>query len=1052
MTDRTVSVVLQAKINDYLAKMSTAGKATSDFAHTVDTAKGKAAQGYHMLGVAGVAMGTAVAGGYALAVKSAADFEAKMALVRTLAHATTSEMSQLSNAAKTVGQAYGFSANEVADAEAELVKAGVSVADIMGGALKGALTLASAGQTDVATATTIAATAMTQFALKGKDVPHIADLLSAGADKALGSVVDLGYALDQAGPTAHQFGVSLEQTVGTLAAFAQSGQIGERGGTIFQQMLLKLAAPGKQASQILKNLGVTLYDTNGQFVGMASLAGQLQTKMAGLTQAERNHDLSVIFGARAIRGANILYQEGAKGIEDWTKKVNAAGFAELQSAGKMDSLTGDVKKLGTELKVAFIGAGEGAQGPLRTMTQDVTQAVHVWNELPGPVKDASEALVLAGGAVTLAGGAALLFIPKWTAMNAALVATGRNAISARAALGGLGKLTTVGTVLFGVAEGIHAVTDALAGSHAPDVDKLTAALVDFGQTSKVSGELSKAFGANMKDFSGELKRIVDPGVNKRIQDVGATIFSLGGRVADLHSDLTGAHKDFNSLDDALAGLVQRGHADIAQQIFTQFGEKARAAGVSTDKFASLLPHYGKALLNLRTDSKLAADGQDRMAGATAGAAGKTRDATKAAKHYSDQLHALADPLFAMNQALQGVVDAQAEATHATHKFGAESAQARQANLDLASAALDAEAAARTLAASVEQGSVSIGAARKFLKQWVADGLLTKDQADNVVASFDHLIGRAQTISGLHPHMTVTTDTSQAEQALSNLLVHIGQVINGFFNIDSTAAVTTHPGLGDFNLPARTHGGGRPTSSDSGLYTPTGSDSGLYTPGGGSGGGGRAGGGHKERPPTVQEIVNAILHGTIPPAIDKLSKTLQTEIRHLSSTVGSAQQYRSSVRTSLLGYASLSGNTGGTDSFGSSMGPQKVNSYLKGRLSQLRQFVHLRQRLENQGAGAGLLGEFDAIGPEANQEMKQLLAGGKHAIHRANTLERRIHHLAGVAAGAAATDKYGPQIVHLLQKAPHEEARLIAKALRHQHIYVNLHHHDRAQGKHVRQHG
>jgi TP901 family phage tail tape measure protein len=461
MTDRTVSVRLQAIVTDYMTKFAAAGRATDDFAHKVDIAKGRAAQGYHAIGVAGVAMGAVVAGGFAIAVKQAATFDAKMANTSALVRssfagmkdppaALAAAMGQLRDAALHVGQQYGYTASQVADAEAELAKAGLSVSDMINGALVGSLTLASAGQTDVATATTIAATAMVQFGLKGRDVPHIADLLAAGADKALGSVTDLGFALDQAGPQAHAFHVSLEETVGTLAAFAQAGQIGERGGTIFSQLLLKLVAPGKQASDILKQLGINIYGVNGQFVGMANLAGQLQSKMSGLTEAQRNHDLAVIFGQRAIRGANILYQEGAQGITDWTKKVNDSGFAALQASGKLDSLSGDVTKLKAALQTAFIGAGESGQGPLRSMTQDVTKAVEVWTGLPGPVRNGAEALILAGGAVTFAGGAALLFIPKWTAMNAALAETRFGALSARTALLGVGKVFGVVTVIAGV--------------------------------------------------------------------------------------------------------------------------------------------------------------------------------------------------------------------------------------------------------------------------------------------------------------------------------------------------------------------------------------------------------------------------------------------------------------------------------------------------------------------------------------------------------------------------------------------------------------------------
>jgi hypothetical protein len=40
---------------------------------------------------------------------------------------------------------------------------------------------------------------MTQFKLSGKDIPHIADLLAAGAGKAQGEVSDLAMALNQTG-------------------------------------------------------------------------------------------------------------------------------------------------------------------------------------------------------------------------------------------------------------------------------------------------------------------------------------------------------------------------------------------------------------------------------------------------------------------------------------------------------------------------------------------------------------------------------------------------------------------------------------------------------------------------------------------------------------------------------------------------------------------------------------------------------------------------------------------------------------------------------------
>jgi TP901 family phage tail tape measure protein len=163
---------------------------------------------------------------------------------------------------------------------------------------------------DVGEAAEIAATAMTQFGLSGKDVPHIADLLAAGANKAQGSVHDLGYALKMGGLVGHQFGLSVDETTGTLAAFASAGLIGRDSGTSFKTMLLHLANPTAKTRDLMKELGINVYDAQGKFIGITQLAEVLRTKLAGLTEAQRNQALAQIFGTDAIRGANVLYRQG----------------------------------------------------------------------------------------------------------------------------------------------------------------------------------------------------------------------------------------------------------------------------------------------------------------------------------------------------------------------------------------------------------------------------------------------------------------------------------------------------------------------------------------------------------------------------------------------------------------------------------------------------------------------------------------------------------------------------------------------------------------------
>ena len=151
-------------------------------------------------------MGLVAAAGFGVIVAAAANFDQAMSKVAATGEEARDSLDELRQAAIDAGAATAFSATEAAAGIENLLKAGVSAKDILGGGLSGALDLAAAGGLEVADAAEIAATALTQFKLAGKDVPHVADLLAAGAGKAQGDVSDLAMALKQSGLVASQMG------------------------------------------------------------------------------------------------------------------------------------------------------------------------------------------------------------------------------------------------------------------------------------------------------------------------------------------------------------------------------------------------------------------------------------------------------------------------------------------------------------------------------------------------------------------------------------------------------------------------------------------------------------------------------------------------------------------------------------------------------------------------------------------------------------------------------------------------------------------------------
>lgn len=417
MPARSATVILDANIGPYTAKMTRAAAVGATTGKAIDASMTRATGGAARLGQATGALpgkfgALASVGGLAFAgvglagagaAKTFADFDKAMDGVGASTGATEAELVQLGETAIKVAADTKFSAIEAAAGIEALGKAGISTADIIGGALKGAMDLAAAGEIEVAEAAELAAGAMTQFGLSGRDVPHIADLMAAGAGKAQGNVEDMAMAFKQGGLVASQMGLSLEDTTGTLAAFASNALIGSDAGTSLRTMLLRLMNPSGEAADLMQQLGINAYSATGQFVGMESLAGQLQLRLKGLSQEQRDAALATIFGSDAIRAANVLYKEGSEGIGTWIDKVNDAGFAEEQAAQRTDNLAGDMERLGGAIQEMGITAGEAANNPLRWLVQRLEELVEVSNEAMGAEdKITSSTIGTARGFETLA--------------------------------------------------------------------------------------------------------------------------------------------------------------------------------------------------------------------------------------------------------------------------------------------------------------------------------------------------------------------------------------------------------------------------------------------------------------------------------------------------------------------------------------------------------------------------------------------------------------------------------------------------------------------------
>lgn len=718
---------------------------------------------------------------FGLAALSAAKFEKAMSEVRAVTDGSASDMKHLSQAALDAGQATVYSATQAANAEAELARAGISTADIIGGALKGSLDLAASGQLELGDAAVISAQAMNAFKLSGRDVGHIADVISAGAGKSATNVHDMGMAFRQAALMSSQTGLSLEQTVGTLSLFAQNALTGSDAGTSLKVMLQRLVPQSKQAANMMDTLGFSAYDAQGNFVGLSALAQNMKTSFSQLTPEARNAAMATIFGSDAVRAATILYQAGAEGVDKWVSSVNDSGYATRVAATMTDNLAGDLERLKGSLETALISSGSSANGVLRDMAQILTSVVNWYGQLSPEVQ--TSVTVMAGlvGIIGFVGSSLLLMLPRIMAVRAELVALGVTAARVRTAMMGLGQLGLVVAGMAAVAYGIRKLTDQFKEAP-PNVTKLADSLVDLAQKGHSAGELTKTFGKNLDGFGEAVARIAHPGGLDRVED----FFSTFDPAASGGPSLERAREKVKALDDALKGLVQGGATKEAAAAFDKMAAEAEKQGTSTEKLRSLLPGYTEALTATETQSKLTAGSQKTLADSSALTATQMKDERSEAEKLTDALKMLngaaistAEKEIAFQASLKDLTDTVKENGYSLDVTTEKGRAVKGAFLGAAQAAMAHAEAVSEQSGTIQAGNAVLEQDIQVLKRQMLQAGFSTQAVDDLIGKYAQMPVAVTT--------EIKADTAKAVTDLQGVQAEIRKTNGKSVTIDALTA-------------------------------------------------------------------------------------------------------------------------------------------------------------------------------------------------------------------------------------------------------------------------
>lgn len=311
----------------------------------------------------------AVAGLGTVSVSTASKFEASMSQVQATMGITRDSMSEvngqsvktmdaLSELAKQMGKESAFSAIECAEALNYLALAGYDTQQ-MCDTLPIVLNLAAAGSIDLAAASDMVTDAMSALGMESSDAKVMVDQMAKTASSANTSVSQLGDGILTIGATAKSVKGGTAELSTALGILANNGIKGSEGGTHLRNILLSLQNPTDKASALMKDLGLQVYDSDGNMRSLNSVLGDLNTSMEGLTSAEKNNIIATIFNKTDLASVNALLANTGESWDNLQQSITDSGGAAAQMAKtQLDNLNGQLTLLKSALESLAISFGE----------------------------------------------------------------------------------------------------------------------------------------------------------------------------------------------------------------------------------------------------------------------------------------------------------------------------------------------------------------------------------------------------------------------------------------------------------------------------------------------------------------------------------------------------------------------------------------------------------------------------------------------------------------------------------------------------------------------
>lgn len=613
MSNRTVSLQIDAKVTGLMSGLRTAQKATSDYARDLEGWRKKNEAHLDTIGNSAGKAGLAAAAGLAMVGKAAIDWESAWTGVTKTVNGTPEQLAAVEDGLRGLARELPSSHAEIAGVAEAAGQLGVATGDVVGFTK----TMIDLGETTNLTAdeaaTNIAQISNVMGTMEregSKGVERFgAALVALGNDGASteAEILSMSQRIAGAGAT---LGASEADVLALSNTLASMGVNAELGGGVTTRVLLKMRsavdAGGESLEAFAKVAGVSADDFASKFREAPVEALDLVSKgIHGVNEAGGN--VTATLREMGIKGTeetqvmlalansgDLLTDSLELGAEAWANNT-----ALVEEANKRYATTeAQVRMAWNSITDAAIEAGAVILPMVASMADAVGNLADWFGSLPPAVQGFLTVLGGVGAAAGL-GVAGVISISKRVGeLRESLTALHGSGGRAGSSLKNLGKIATAAAVGVGTfTTAIQLFNTGLAeakgpGHFANELEKISSGISDVDSlfTNLDFGE-AKAMEDQIRGLGDALDELNGGG----LQHFGADLGARNG-VAILREQVEG-------LDGALASAVSSGNAEKAAVAWEQITAEAELQGMSLEKLNSLFPQYADSLSQVEAESR-----------------------------------------------------------------------------------------------------------------------------------------------------------------------------------------------------------------------------------------------------------------------------------------------------------------------------------------------------------------------------------------------------------------------------------------------------------------